>query len=110
MALTKNFKDTVYARVKSDPDFGIALLTEAMNSFIEGELEDGKLLLRDYINATIGFDALAQNIGLSSKSLMRMLSVNGNPSSKNLFNIISQVQKLTGIQIFVNSSLLDFAA
>ncbi|NBW55854.1 MAG: transcriptional regulator, partial [Betaproteobacteria bacterium] len=45
MALTKNFKTTVAARVHSDPAFAQALLDEAITLFINGEPETAKLIL-----------------------------------------------------------------
>jgi DNA-binding phage protein len=55
------------------------LFADAMNAFLRGDFAKGKALLRDYINNTIGFVALAKATGHSSKSLMRMLSPAGNP-------------------------------
>ena len=60
MALTKEFKETVKARADRDPAFRQALLTEAAEQLLSGDLETGKAVLRDYINATIGFEALAK--------------------------------------------------
>ena len=37
MALTRDFKETVAARVQSDPAFAQALLDEAITLFIDGE-------------------------------------------------------------------------
>ena len=39
--------------------FAEALLTEAVELLLSGEVETGKAILRDYINATIGFERLA---------------------------------------------------
>lgn len=69
MALTRSFKDTVKARAERDSAFRDALLTEAVDQFLAGDLETGKAVLRDYINATIGFERLAEQTGSSSKSL-----------------------------------------
>lgn len=88
MALTKDFKETIKKRVELDSEFRICLLQEAINLFLEGETETGKAILRNYINATIGFEELGKLINKSPKSLMRMLSYNGNPYAKNLFDII----------------------
>jgi hypothetical protein len=73
MALTRSFKETVKARAERDPDFREALLTEAVAELLAGDLEVGKAVLRDYINATIGFEKLARKTGTPTKSLMRML-------------------------------------
>ena len=55
MALTRDFKDMVKARAERDPEFRAALLTEAIEQMLSGDMETGKAVLRDYINATVGF-------------------------------------------------------
>ncbi|MFM9888436.1 MAG: hypothetical protein ACKVQT_35880 [Burkholderiales bacterium] len=55
MALTKHFNDLVKTRVERDPEFRVALLSEALESIRAGDMNTGKALLRDYINATVGF-------------------------------------------------------
>ena len=47
MALTKDFRETVQARAKSDPAFRKGLLREALESYLSGEAMLGKELLRD---------------------------------------------------------------
>ncbi len=63
MALTRDFKDTVTLRVQRDARFREALFAEAMNAYLEGELTAGKVILRDLVNATLGFEELAKEIG-----------------------------------------------
>ena len=58
MALTHDFKETARARAKNDPDFRQALLREAVECVINGDLAAGKAALRDYVNATVGFQNL----------------------------------------------------
>lgn len=101
MALTRSFKETVKARAERDPAFRDALLTEAVDQFLAGDLDTGKAVLRDYINATIGFERLAEETGSSSKSLMRMLSPAGNPTASNLFSVLHTVQKAAGVHLAV---------
>ena len=101
MTLTRSFRETVKARAESDPAFREALLTEAVDQFLAGELDTGKAVLRDYINATIGFERLAMETGSSSKSLMRMLSPTGNPTASNLFAVLTTVQKAAGLKLAV---------
>jgi hypothetical protein len=59
MALTRNFKETVIQRVQSDASFAQALLDEAATLFLNGEPKTARLILRDLVNATIGFEQLA---------------------------------------------------
>ncbi len=56
MALTRDFKVTIQARVERDPAFREALLKEGVECLLSGDVETGKAVLRDYINATIGFE------------------------------------------------------
>jgi DNA-binding phage protein len=92
MALTRNFKQTVIERVERDPQFATALLDEAATLFLSGEPETARLILRDLVNATIGFEQLAQITEKPSKSLHRMLSPKGNPSMDNLAAIFGAVR------------------
>lgn len=44
MPLSRHFKETVVARVQSDPAFAQGLLDEAIHLFINGEPETTKLM------------------------------------------------------------------
>lgn len=101
MALTRDFKETIKARVERDPKFRSALLTEAVEQMLGGDLETGKAVLRDYINATVGFERLAKETGTPAKSLMRMFGPKGNPRAENLFAVINRLQKVSGIRLGV---------
>ena len=103
MALTRDFKVTVRERLQRDPSFREALLKEAVDCLLSGDLETGKSLLRDYINATIGFGELGGLTDKSPKSLMRMLSQNGNPQARNLFEIIGCLQEREGVHLEVQA-------
>ncbi|MEO8926325.1 MAG: transcriptional regulator [Caulobacteraceae bacterium] len=104
MALTRAFKETVRARVQSDPAFRAALLTEAINAFMHGDPDTGKAVLRDYINATVGFEGLSEQTGKPPKSLMRMFSPSGNPTADNLFSVMSTLQKASGVTLEVRAA------
>ena len=84
MPLTKSFRETVQARARSDIKFRRALLGEAMQALLDGDLEEGRAALRSCINATIGFEKLGVALGRSPKSLMRMFGPSGNPTAENL--------------------------
>jgi len=74
-----------------------------VDSFLSGDVEVGKAILRDYINATIGFEALSQQIHKPSKSLHRMLSPAGNPSANNFFEILRFLQHNEGVELVVTA-------
>jgi hypothetical protein len=82
MPLTRDFKETIRARVKRDPGFRKALLREGIENFLSGDVETGKIILRDFINATVGFTKLSNATNRSAKSLMRMLGPRGNPQAR----------------------------
>lgn len=103
MALTRSFKDTVKSRAARDAEFRVGLLREAVESLLRGEVDEGKILLRDYVNATVGFESLAELTRKNPKSLMRMLSSEGNPRADNLFSLIAQLQRSEGIALHVRS-------
>jgi DNA-binding phage protein len=101
MPLTRDFKETVKARAERDPRFREALLTEAIEQMLSGDLETGKAVLRDYINATVGFERLARETGTPVKSLMRMFGPRGNPRASNLFSVIDRLQKVSRVRLGV---------
>jgi hypothetical protein len=103
MALTKDFKETIQARAQRDPAFRKALLQEGVECLLAGDIDTGKAVLRDYINATIGFEELSQIFDKSSKSLMRMFGPKGNPQASNLFAVISYLQEQEGIHLEVKA-------
>jgi DNA-binding phage protein len=99
MALTRDFKETVAARVQSDPAFAQALLDEAITLFINGEPDSAKLILRDLVNATVGFEALALEIDKPSKSLHRMLSKSGNPTMSNISAVFAAIKRTLKVEV-----------
>lgn len=103
MALTRNFKQTVIERVERDPEFAKALFDEAATLFLSDEPETARLILRDLVNATLGFERLAELTDKPSKSLHRMLSPKGNPSMNNLAAIFGAVRARLNVGIEVRT-------
>jgi len=101
MALTKDFRDTVAARVASDPEFARALLAGACRELLAGDLDTARVLLRDYVNATVGFATVAEDMGSNAKSVMRMLGPDGNPTVGNLSGLLVSLQRRTGVTLDV---------
>jgi DNA-binding phage protein len=101
MALTRDFKETVAARVQSDPAFAQALLDEATTLFINGEPVSAKLILRDLVNATVGFDALAEEIQKPAKRLHRMLSRSGNPTMSNISAVFAAIKRALKVEVHI---------
>jgi hypothetical protein len=105
MPLTRDFKETVMARARRDAGFRKALLREALDCMLDGDIDTGKIVLRDYINATVGFDELGAVTHKSPKSLMRMLGPEGNPQARNLFEIVAYLQKNEGLRLTTRTTL-----
>ena len=103
MALTRDFKKTILERAQKDSRFREALFTEAINCYLAGDTNAGKAILRDLVNATIGFEGLAAEINKPSKSLHRMLAPHGNPSTENFFGIVGVLQKKTKVKLRVTA-------
>jgi hypothetical protein len=105
MPLSRDFKETVRARAARDPKFRKELLREGVNCLLAGDVNSGKTILRDYINATIGFDEVSDATGIPAKSLMRMLGPSGNPRADNLFGIVSFLQHREGVRLHVKADV-----
>jgi len=103
MVLTRDCRSTILKRTQNDARFREALFTEAINAYLAGDTGTGKAILRDLVNATIGFESLAAEINKPSKSLHRMLALYGNPSTENFFGIVSVLQKKTRVKLRVTA-------
>ncbi|PTE09512.1 DNA-binding protein [Mesorhizobium helmanticense] len=101
MALSRSFKETVKARAERDPEFRAALLGEAVEAFAAGEADTGKALIRDYINATIGFDSLGEAVSIDPKNLMRMFGPRGNPRLANLSAVLRELNRREAVHFKV---------
>lgn len=98
MPLTKGFRESVMEELR-DKEYRRAFLGEAIRDMLSGELDSAKMVLREYINGTIGFIKLGKALRRSPKSLMRMLSREGNPQAKNLLELVAYLQKVDGTQV-----------
>jgi DNA-binding phage protein len=103
MAPTRSFNETVKADLQQSAEFRRALLSEALSCMASGDVETGKVVLREYVNGTIGFPRLGAALGRSPKSLMRMLSPAGNPQARNLFEMVAYLQKVEGTVLEVRA-------
>ncbi|MBL8146435.1 MAG: transcriptional regulator [Anaerolineae bacterium] len=105
MVLTRDFKETVLQRAQSDAVYREALLAEAVGALLQGDLETGKAALRVFIKATVSYDELSEETGLSSKSLIRMFGPTGNPRSESLVAVLRALQSLTGVRLSLQSHI-----
>lgn len=103
LALTRDFKKTIVERVRRDPEFARAMVDEAATLFLSGEADTARLVLRDLVNATVGFEKLAGETGKPVKSLHRMLSRTGNPTMDNVSAILVVIRKKLGAEMEVHA-------
>lgn len=89
--LTRDFNQTVIERIEQGPDFAKALLNEAATLFLNGEPDVARLILRDLVHATVGFENLAELTQRPTKNLNRMLSPNGMPDMNTLAAIFKAI-------------------
>ena len=103
MPLTRSFRETIKEQL-ADPEFRREFLREAVGNMVAGDLDTAKSVLREYVNGTVGFLKLGAALGRSPKSLMRMLSPEGNPQARNLFEMVAYLQKLEGTVLEVRAT------
>ena len=101
--LTGSVRELIEGYISSDPAFREALIQEAIEAMLAGDVDTGKAILGDYIKATDGFEKLGRAIGTPSKSLIRMFGPRGNPQARNLFGVIGYLQKRDGLTLRVTS-------
>ncbi len=104
MVLTRRFRETVVKHAQEDAAFRAALVEEAAQNVLDGDIETALGQLRDVVNATMGFDALAAETGIPKTSLMRMLSDRGNPRAANLAMILKAIGKNIGVRISAHAA------
>jgi DNA-binding phage protein len=90
-------------RIQQEPEFAIARLDEAISLFLNGDPVMVRLVLRDLVSATIGFEQLALETQKPSKSLHRMLSVKGNPTMEHLTLILMVLRRMLKVTIEVRA-------
>ena len=98
MALTRDYKETVVARIKRDRKFARALYAGAIEMLLAGETAEALSRLRDLVHAEITFKELARQTGLGEKTLHRMLNRGGNPTARNLGMIVKSIAADLGIR------------
>jgi len=100
--LTRDFKETLNARVQRDSAFAAALLDEAISLFLNGEPETARLILRDlaFIECSLQKEILQWIISpLFSKSCVKPFK------SISKYRLLLAL-KISAIEISVRSSNL----
>lgn len=103
MPLTRDYRETINKRAQRDPEFAKALFDEAITLFVNGEPDVARLILRDLVNSTVGFEKLAAEANKPSKSIQRMLSAKGNPTMESLTAIFNVLRQKLNVKINVTT-------
>ena len=99
MGRTRPYTESIQEMAKDNPKFRAAVLAEASELYLSGEVQAAKIMIRDFVKATMGFEALGQVLDKNPKSIMRMLSLKGNPTAENFTALMVALQKHEGIHI-----------
>ena len=91
--------------LRNDRELRLIHLQEALQLFFgngECNTRTALLMLRDIVNASIGFQTLSQAIGKTDKNLMGMLTASSNPTIGNVCLIIKEIAKYENSDIELN--------
>jgi len=97
------FDKVVHARVGRERAYAEALLEEAVEAMLGGELDVARSLIRDVIKGSIGYSELSRLTGTPEKSLIRMFGPTGNPTAANMVSVSDQWQQYSGVSLQVKS-------
>ncbi|MBB4287127.1 transcriptional regulator [Roseospira goensis] len=101
MALTRDLKDILRGRVERDEAFRAALFEEALTALLDGDVATGKVLLRDYVDATVGVDWLAASLQHDRATLIRALSTESNAPADVVFAIVAALKAEAGVDVTI---------
>lgn len=92
MELTVDFEAGIIEQIRTDQAFTNALIDEVDEVLAEGENEPAQGILRVLVSGTIGFDALAKTLSMSSQSLQELLSQEMSPDTASLKTITTALK------------------
>ena len=103
MPRTRNLRVTIWERIECGPTFRKTLIKDGVNCLLAGDVEVGKSVLRNTVNASVGFRKVGKITHNSPKILMRMLGPNGNLQARNLVEISRCLQDYEGLHLRVQA-------
>ena len=98
---------TGYTVTIRDPRYFKTMLDQAVGLLLGGEPEAARLILRDVVSETVGFEALAVLTHMSARSLRGMLTANGRLGMDNLSTIFRVVRDWLQAAMDVQSDAPD---
>ena len=107
MPLSREFKTLVVARAEKDAQFRRGLITEALSMILRGEITAGRLMIRDYINATGSMNDIAAKLGKQKPAIVRMLGPSGNPTLESFIPVVKACAEREQIERYIRELRLD---
>lgn len=106
MLQTSGFNESIKAQF-AHHIFRRQPLRRAADKMVKGDLETAKAILRAYIQGTVGFAVLGKALAKYPKSLMRMLSPQGDPQARNHCVSFAALQRFDGTVLDVFASAAE---
>jgi DNA-binding phage protein len=91
--LGPSIHEMLQERAGRDPAFVGAMLGEAVELILGGELAAARTIIRDVIKGSIGYAELSRRTGTPEKSLVRMFGPSGNPTVANVSTVLRELQR-----------------
>jgi DNA-binding phage protein len=101
MALSREFKELVVARAEKDPEFRRGLITEALTMILRGEITAGRLMIREYINATGSMSEICRKLNKHQSGVVRMLGPKSNPTLESFVPVVRACAEREKIELSV---------
>ena len=76
-------------------------ITEALNMILRGEITAGRLMIRDYINATGSMNDIAAKLKRQKTAIVRMLGPKGNPMLESFIPVVQACAEREHIELSV---------
>ena len=99
----RSFNEIVQQRAGREPAFAGALLEEAVECLLAGDLPTARSLIRDAIKGSMGYAELSRCTGTPEKSLVRMFGPAGNPTAANMASVLHELQRHGRVRLRVRS-------
>jgi DNA-binding phage protein len=95
--------EIVQQRAAREPAFASALLEEAVQCMLSGDLPTARSLIRDAIKGSMGYAELSRRTGTPEKSLVRMFGPAGNPTAANIMSVLHELQRHGRVRLRVRA-------
>ena len=103
MALTRNFRETVQARVRRDLPFGNVCSVRPSKAFFPARWHLARNSARLH-QCHSRISKLAAHTKIHVKTLHQMFGPSGNPTAGKLFGIVAYLQRAEGVRFQVRSA------